>query len=116
MNRYDIDKVTEYNSLIAEFMDLKEHKGSYFHPLFEEWDNWCPNVELIYHTSWDWLMPVVKKIGGMICLDYHMNRLIKTVIECVIGGNLHLTYQAVLNFIKEHNSWTPNIIEQFRNH
>ena len=47
------------NKLIAEFMGLKEHKGSYY---FINKEEWIPDVELEYHKSWDWLMPVIEKI------------------------------------------------------
>ena len=71
--------------------------------------------DLEYHTSWDWLMPVVEKIES---LGYEF-----TIIEsrCNIKHNtdhsieevLHLelicskreaTYQAVVKFIKELNN------------
>ena len=42
-------------------MGFEEHKGSYYLPLYNSGD-WVSDVELDYHTSWDWLMPVVKRI------------------------------------------------------
>jgi len=50
---------TETNKLIAEFMETKDDKDRYFHESSEYFFEAC---ELEYHTSWDWLMPVVDKI------------------------------------------------------
>ena len=84
------------NRLIAEFMELKEHKGSYYLQLDNEWD-WVPDVELDYHISWDWLMPVVIKIGGSQNILGAMNKL----RPYSLVRNIDDTYQAVVEFIKE---------------
>lgn len=56
-NQSTMKEITEGNKLIAEFMGLKfaadmtyyEHDGEV--------------KQVAYHSSWDWLMPVVEKIG-----------------------------------------------------
>lgn len=58
-------------------------------------------MELKFHKEWNWLMPVVKK-----CLDvYHIQQknddLNFTFYDCI--GDKDMTYQAVVNFIKEYN-------------
>ena len=94
------------NKLIAEFM------GYEVHPTYED-----ERYDLHYHTSWDWLMPVVEKIeyiesithGNqfqvMICeeevgiYDKHT----QTQIVCIpTDGESKLTntYKAVVEFIK----------------
>ncbi len=55
----------ENNRLIAEFRGKLLETGEYELPLDEEtrlryWD-----VELQYHTSYDWIMPVVEEIESM---------------------------------------------------
>ena len=84
------------NRLIAEFMELKEHKGSYYLQLDNGWD-WVPDVELDYHISWDWLMPVVIKIGGTANILGAMRNL----RPYSMVRNIDDTYQAVVGFIKE---------------
>ena len=74
------------NKLIAEFMD------------YENVDEMFPfDGELHYHTSWDWLMPVVQK-----CLDiqepsegqhYFINESLLTI-------DIEVVYDRVVNFIK----------------
>ena len=74
------------NKLIAEFMGvgkLYEAQSS------NQWNQ--------YHTSWDWLIPVVNKIE-MECEGVPL-QLLNCSLYCEIGE----VYQAVVEFIKEHN-------------
>ena len=54
----------EGNEIIAEFMQLK--KGSTNEERWYRWDEENNGqgyfTDLKYHSSWDWIMPVVKKI------------------------------------------------------
>ena len=86
------------NKLIAGFMGLKEHEGSYYLPLYNSGD-WVPDVELEYHSSWDWLMPVVQKIGN----DYY-NTPFNELNNKVNTWTLEDTYNAVVEFIKNQNN------------
>ena len=47
------------NKLIAEFMGHRYAKNRNAH---ESSDYYYEDIELEYHTSWDWLMPVIEKI------------------------------------------------------
>ena len=80
------------NGLIAEFMGMKEHKGSHYSIIKDEW---IPNVDLEYHNSWDWLMPVIDK-----CYQEHMS---KHIADAVMTCNKDEAYQAVVEFIKTYN-------------
>jgi len=52
-----------------------------------------------YHTSWDWLMPVVQKIE-----DYLSDNVGKVGYfdDGLISNDIEVRYQAVVEFIKEH--------------
>jgi len=62
---------------------------------------------LQYHTSWDWLMPVVEK-----CLEKHNNlidgrdvidTLYPTIAQALQVVSRKETYKAVVEFIKQYN-------------
>ena len=110
------------NKLIAEFM------GAVGTPKYNptEWDVYitgCLDVdsddenaqhfytpdEMKYHTSWDWLMPVVQKIeslGYVFTIQGSKAEYGEMISEtrCFIAEDkLSSTYQAVVEFIKEYN-------------
>ncbi len=78
------------NKLIAEFMgwDIESPTTipSNLHLSNLELDN-DEVLEYKYHTSWDWLMPVVEKIGD----------------ENLLSIDIDIVYDRVVEFIKEHN-------------
>lgn len=100
------------NELIAKFMGAKyvdEHLIEFenFHSFNEinegefVYTNWFdPETELQYHTSWDWLMPVVEKI-----MDISFNEGdaedFYSIRDCI--PDINHTYKAVLHFIKNLN-------------
>ena len=61
-----------------------------------------PYKKLQYHTSWDWLMPVVQKCRldgqNLVGID-NWSEIGSVLEEC----NLDKTYQAVVEFINEYN-------------
>lgn len=61
--------MTEGNKIIAEFMGLPSYEnmtGKYWlHPL----DKNKEVSQFNYHTSWDWIMPVVEKIFDIAPVD-----------------------------------------------
>jgi hypothetical protein len=50
--------IEQMNEVISEFMELKRSHGH----LLPVGKGWCATSHLQYHSSWDWLMPVVEKI------------------------------------------------------
>ena len=83
----------ENNKLIAEFMGLVvSNREDYHSSLHTNVD-----ADLKYHTSWDWLMPVVDEID-------HLQ--FEEVVEIETGlkmRSLSATYNAVVEFIKQQN-------------
>ena len=55
--------------------------------------------ELKYHTSWDWLMPVVQKCRKDNRLEYF-----DMVYYALEEGDINVTYKAVIEFIKNQNN------------
>lgn len=113
------------NKLIAEFMEVHE----IMHDRYSEYDfddntlDVVAEDELQYHTSWDWLMPVVDKIesmrgvfrrGGMTkggqqhnatetkyVIEYGMHD--KVIAHVYATTRIEAEYQAVVEFIKAKN-------------
>ncbi len=111
IKRRQENELRENNKLIAEFMGLiiRDEEGdlpvsSQQHKLFieEEWDKldicspYSPNG-VDYHTSWDYLMPVVEKIGKEVAP--HFDKL----VGLGLLSTRNQVYRAVVEYIKEYN-------------
>tara|TARA_R110002167_G_scaffold3430_1_gene16735 strand:- start:924 stop:1217 length:294 start_codon:yes stop_codon:yes gene_type:complete len=90
------------NKLIAEFMGCENpfneiHDGT----LYKVEQGVFEDYELKYHTSWDWLMPVVQKcykeMGGKEVYSLHHEK----IMDAIIGINLETTHKAVVEFINQ---------------
>jgi len=107
----DMD-IIEGNKLIAGFMQLETKNRNWDERLVYLYGNyWYPSEKLKYHSSWDWLMPVVEKIqslGGRFIIgdgnrvtvynkdyDWRNGSTEDELIECVWHG--------AIQFIKWHN-------------
>jgi len=90
------------NKLIAQFMGFKECEGSYYRPLYSSGD-WVSDVDLKFHTSWNWLMPVVMKISRKI--DKPIDEVVSLLTE--VGSDniwdIKSLHNAVVEFIKDQN-------------
>ena len=82
------------NKLIAEFMEVHEimHDGYSEYDFDDNTLDVVAEEELQYHTSWDWLMPVIIKMADA-REDTHY-KLYKTIDEA---------YEEVVEFIKTYN-------------
>ena len=104
----------ENNKLIAEFMGLENHlKNEGVTKVFidgeEHVQNWeCYDtergllitpIEMQYHTSWDWLMPVISK-----CMEVRGSYYIESIYHSLHVQDLSFAHESVVNFIKEHNN------------
>jgi hypothetical protein len=124
------EKINEGNVLIAEFMGEECHLSRYYYlPQFGHYRNSYGNIEynetfsddqLKYHSSWDWLMPVVEKIaqfpkGSVLMMSvvghykvqlYNQGRALGSEPHGDSGiqdSFIYATWLAVINFIKWYN-------------
>ena len=103
-------ETTENNKLIAEFMgvniitidDIRKNKNPYIASADGHLED-----DLKYHSSWDWLMPVVEQ-----CLEKHNNLIdgrdvidtpYSLIAQALQVVSLKETYNAVVEFIKNYN-------------
>lgn len=111
--------VLDGNKLIAEFMNLEPCKDKGFEHLWSPKDLDKASIcrfKLIYHESWDWLMPVVEKIENIIINNVYVNFHIGRK-SCVIaayapeqimfsfieGDKLKSCFKTIVEFIKWYN-------------
>jgi hypothetical protein len=111
---------TENNKLIAEFMLLEKNDLSCKHSELigykkDENDMFHLHSQLKFHSSWDWLMPVVQKIDER-GYNVHISRISckitpiledDNVIASFVCGDvdkkIELVYDTVVAFIKWYN-------------
>ena len=91
--------IEEKNRMIAEFMGFK---------MINNLQISTPNGggaflnELKYHTSWDWLMPVVDSIYNT-GMDEQTTNEIGDVTHALLDINIQSTHDAVISFIEFYN-------------
>ena len=104
------------NKLIAEFMGMEygdPNDNSVMIQMTPQGNEVVPIESMEYHSSWDWLMPVVEEIEGLrdvngnayrFTIDMCNAQIEETNIE-ILGGRFKLdtTYEAVVEFIKYYN-------------
>jgi hypothetical protein len=121
-------EVKTNNELIAEFMGAERREGPRaFNPdqILVQWiikgnpynqhrddiKYWYQPVELKYHESWDWLMPVVEKIGNVWDLN-EIGTEAEKVLRLPLSTHIQEVNKAVvkfINFYNEHlNQTKPN--------
>lgn len=83
------------NKLIAEFMGFHRTEKGYIVGGFGD-GTFGLAEELHFHTSWDWLIPVVEKCFQEDGKHYVINDALLTI-------NIDEVYEAVVKFIKEYN-------------
>tara|TARA_R110000822_G_scaffold302368_1_gene426546 strand:- start:321 stop:662 length:342 start_codon:yes stop_codon:yes gene_type:complete len=108
----------ENNRLIAEFMgwDVKRPSTipSNLHLSNLELDN-GEIFEPLFHSSWDWLMPVVEKIESDERYDVDIlqygtriregqKEIVNNIADISFDKKIEHTYQAVVEFIKQYNN------------
>lgn len=118
------EEITENNKLIAEFIGLSSEGNCYvsenimFDPILNEYnEGYIGKERMLFHNSWDWLMPVVEKIES---LDFVVTTKLNSCFikefeheinnKAIWRGKHHsktskieATYKAVIDFINWYN-------------
>ena len=98
----------EFNELIAKFMGLYEGKKHVFGSF------WCETtypyniIRAQYQDKWDWLIPVVSKITGILeeytVAGFDDGYPASNLFYAVLHGNIERTYLEVIEFINWYNT------------
>lgn len=113
------EEINAGNKLIAEFMGWKEQKdptkrwfGSFKDTYGKLWRN-NSKEPLQFHSSWDWLMPVVERVEslgfgitigmGMYCVIQDDTSDTGIEFTGMEEGKLQSTYKAIVEFIEWYN-------------
>ena len=94
----------ENNKLIAEFMGITPNEAGVYHVSKHKGYSL---ENLLYHTEWNWLMPVVNKIrvpyNNTEITGEKYEDIISVLAEGCVEANQLQVYEAVVEFIKEYN-------------
>jgi hypothetical protein len=99
--------IEENNRLIAEFMGFKLQSNT-DERWFGQWftisnGTWANRIEILhFHTSWDWLMPVVDAIYNT-DIDEQATNEIGDITHALLDVNINAVHEAVVNFIEFYN-------------
>ena len=99
--------IKENNRLIAEFMGFKLQSNT-DERWFGQWftisnGTWANRIEILhFHTSWDWLMPVVDAIYNT-DIDEQATNEIGDITHALLDVNINAVHEAVVNFIEFYN-------------
>ena len=104
----------EGNTMIAEFMEWRMANDGYNDTMFNGTDKYCMIDNLKYHSSWDWLMPVVEKIekikGVHIFIKGNRCEILNYGFEMDSPSSVYKiesVWLAVVEFIKWYNQNKP---------
>jgi hypothetical protein len=84
------------NKLIADFMGLKKY--GYKDENYLVLNNHLSPAQIPYHTSWDWLMPVVQNI------EQDCEGVPQEMLNISLYSDINEVYKAVIDFIKNQNN------------
>lgn len=114
------NEILEGNKLIAEFMEYERDEYEEFNESItyscdklinisddedwetsiDDWTNWLRPDEMLFHSSWDWLMPVITNILE-ICSELDELERYHVIIDQI--PQIHHTHSSVVEFIKWYN-------------
>lgn len=102
-------EIEENNKLIVEFIGaeyIQDDYGDwgYKHKDFPHWNKMQSLKALKYHSSYDWLMPVVNKCIE-ICNNEMLNEWENGFIDAFMSTNIDKLYKETVDFIKWYNEY-----------
>jgi len=97
--------IEESNELIAVFMGNEvTGPGIPMGIWFEDIKDFIQFQDLKYHSSWNWIMPVVKKCLNLTMEDLeNYEKQYENIDDSFYQVNIDQTYKAVVEFIKWYN-------------
>jgi len=105
--------IPQDNKLIAEFMGWEKAGPGIPTGYFNSHNDYFDYEDLQFHSSWDWLMPVIVKIADDTAFelvsgyDYsYWNNMGHKAMDKEFGGygnGIEAIHEAVVEFIKWHN-------------
>jgi len=101
--------MTQNNKLIAEFMGMNygdPNDNSVMTQITPQGNEVVPIDSMKYHTSWDWLMPVVIKCFDDLNFKDFQNSddLNFKLNDALLETNIESLYKTVVEFIKQYNN------------
>ena len=93
------------NKLIAEFMGLKRY--GYKDENYLVLNKHLSPEQLPYHTSWDWLMPVVREVLTIVNINL-VNYCVDELKFCVLDNDIDGAFEEVVEFINYLNKTNNN--------
>jgi hypothetical protein len=104
----EASQISEGNKLIAEFMGVESYEANGYVNFIYSDDNHRTHVDLAYHSSWDWLMPVVEKIHAEGDFDdYYADDLLHNEMTQAMGmADIKALWGYVIEFIDWYNHLT----------
>ena len=93
--------IEECNKLIAEFMGRCGNVNKHLYWVNIPSVKWVTVEQMQFHTSWDWIIPVVEK-----CRErqiFNSNRLINQITDSLVTLDIDAVWVSCLEFIQFYN-------------
>ena len=107
LNKHLKENNMKSNKLIAEFMGMTygdPNDDSVMIKMTSQGNKVVPVESMKYHSSWDWLMPVVKRIVRDVELDIdYEDEYREHLMDVVPFAKIEDVHEAVVNFIEYQN-------------
>ena len=98
------------NKLIAEFMGMTysdPNDNSVMIQMTPQGNEVVPIESMQYHTSWDWLMPVVREVLTIVNINL-VNYCVDELKFCVLDNDIDGAFEEVVEFINYLNKTNNN--------